>query len=122
MKKIQTFEQLLAWQKAQDLSVLVYEFTKRFPTDEKFGLVSQIRRAANSVSANIAEGFGRRTNADKLQFYTMAYGSLLEVKNFLYLSERLGYLGNEDINKIFDVLTESQKLLNALMKSIRENG
>lgn len=121
MEKIKSFEQLLAWQKAQDLSAIVYQLTKSFPSDEKFGLVNQMRRAANSVSANIAEGFGRRANGDKLQFYAIAYGSLLELKSFLYLSTRLGFIRPEDNEKALDILTENQKLLNALMKSIRDN-
>ena len=83
--KIQSFEQLHAWQEAQTLAVFVYTIIKQFPKNEIFGLTSQIKRASSSVSANIAEGFGRRTIADKLHFYAIAYGSLLETKNFPHL-------------------------------------
>jgi four helix bundle protein len=87
--KIESFEQLNVWQKSQDLAVDIYKLTKDFPSDELFAITNQLRRAASSISANIAEGFGRQTNKDKLHFYVIAYGSLLEVKNFLYLSNKL---------------------------------
>lgn len=85
-EKITSFEDLRVWQKSQNLAIEVYKITKKFPKAELFAMTSQIRRAATSVSANIAEGFGRVSKADKLHFYTMAYGSLLEAKN---LSTRL---------------------------------
>ncbi|MBA3757289.1 four helix bundle protein [Candidatus Saccharibacteria bacterium] len=122
MEKIQTFEQLIAWQKAQDLAVLSHNLTKKFPGDERFSLISQLRRASNSVSANIAEGFGRRTSKDKVQFYTIAYGSLLEVKNYLYLAEKLGYLTKKDMIESLNLVTDTQKLINALMRSIKQHA
>jgi four helix bundle protein len=118
VSKITSFEDLVAWQKAQDLAVIVYKSTHQFPTQEKFALVNQIRRAASSVSANIAEGFGKRTLPDKKQFYTIAYGSLLETKNFVYLSVRLDYLSSTDSQIILNHITNCQKLLNALMRSL----
>ena len=84
--RIASFEQLTVWQESQALAVSVYKITKLFPKDEMFALTNQLRRAASSISANIAEGFGRETSKDKSHFYTIAYGSLLEVKNFIYLS------------------------------------
>jgi four helix bundle protein len=116
-QKIKSFEQLVAWQKAQDLAVMVYKLTKNFPNEEQFALTNQLRRASTSVSANIAEGFGRVTSKDKLHFYAMSYGSLLEVKNFIYLSERLDYL--KDTDGIIILITDCQKLLNALTRSIK---
>lgn len=117
--KIQSFEQLQAWQEAQVLAVLVYSATKNFPKDEVFGLTSQIKRASSSVSANIAEDFGRRTTPDKLHFYSIAYGSLLETKNFLYLANKLGFIDDDTLEKILSQVVSSQKLLNALMRSLR---
>ena len=100
----------------------MYEITKRFPANEKFALTNQVRRAANSVSANIAEGFGRRSPKDKVQFYTIAYGSLLEVKNYLYLAEKLGYINNVDRGNANNTVLDVQKLINALIKSITKNA
>lgn len=116
--KITSFENLIVWQKSQDLAVLVYKVSKHFPQDERFALTDQIRRAASSVSANIAEGFGRRSQKDKLHFYTMSYGSLLETKNFIYLAERLSYIDQDSLDTVLIATTDCQKLLNALMRSL----
>jgi four helix bundle protein len=92
--------------------------TDNFPSSEQFGLTNQLRRASSSISANIAEGFGRRTKNDKLHFYTIAYGSLLEVKSFLYLAQKLGYLN--DISSLILNTADLQKLLNAFIASTRK--
>lgn len=114
--KICCFEDLIVWQESQKLAVSVYEITKTFPKDELFGITNQTRRAVASISANIAEGFGRSTSKDKLHFYTIAYGSLLETKNFLYLSEKLMYLSNVQLSPLIDQCTSCQKLINASKK------
>ena len=93
--------------------------TKLFPKDEIFAIVSQLRRAVYSISANIAEGFGRSTSIDKYHFYTMAYGSLLEVKNFLYLSQKLGYISDETLNELLNQSVECQKLLNSFKSKLK---
>jgi four helix bundle protein len=110
---ITSFEDLIVWQESQLFAVEVYKITKEFPKDEIFAMTSQLRRAASSISANIAEGFGRSTTNDKLHFYTMAYGSLLEVKNFLYLAERLDYIQKEPLDKLIAHGVSCQKLINA---------
>jgi four helix bundle protein len=117
--KISSFEQLVVWQESQNLAVDVYKISRDFPKEETFGVTSQIRRAASSVSANIAEGFGRSSAKDKLQFYTIAYGSLLETKNFLYLSEKLGYIEKQSCQDMIRQCTTVQKLLNAFMKPLK---
>lgn len=117
-KKISSFEQLLVWQVAQELAVAIYKITKSFPKEERFGLTSQVKRAAASISANIAEGFGRKTIKDKVQFYRIAYGSLLETKNFLYLANRLGYVSKSELIDLLELVTRTQKLLNAFMRSL----
>jgi four helix bundle protein len=119
-KKIDSFEQLTAWQEAQNLAVMIYSTTKSFPKEELFGITNQIRRSATSVSANIAEGFGRKTSKDKLHFYVISYGSVLETKNFIYLSEKLGYISSAQLDTLLKQTVSCQKLLNALMKVIRE--
>lgn len=113
--KITSFEQLIAWQKAIDLAVVVYKSTDTFPKSEQFGITNQLRRASSSVSANIAEGFGRKTNKDKSHFYIIAYGSLMETKSFLHLSQRLGYIPSLELYSKH--LLDTQKLLSALVRS-----
>lgn len=117
-RKINSFEQLEVWQESQNLAVFVYKITKSFPSDELFAITNQLRRAASSISANIAEGFGRMSVKDKTHFYTMAYGSLLEVKNFLYLSNKLNYLTDQNLQNALLRCTSCQKLIIASKKSI----
>lgn len=118
--KIHNFEDLVVWQVSQSLAVDIYEITKEFPRDELFGITNQLRRAASSISANIAEGFGRSSVNDKAHFYTIAYGSLLETKNFLYLSEKLGFLDKEKLDALIEQSISCQKLINASKRSIKQ--
>lgn len=120
--KIQRFEDLETWQESQNLAVEVYKLTTGFPQEEKFGLTNQLRRAASSVSANIAEGFGRQTQKDKLHFYTIAYGSLLETKSFLYLTNKLKFIDSVELGPYLEKVEACQKLLNALMSSVKKNS
>jgi four helix bundle protein len=96
-----SFEELQVWQKSHALVLKVYHMTAKFPREELFGLSSQLRRAAVSVPANIAEGFVKRGKADKLRFYNIAQGSLEEVRYYLRLANDLRY---------FDTASESQQL------------
>ncbi|MFH1565125.1 MAG: four helix bundle protein, partial [bacterium] len=81
--KIKSFTGLFAWQEGHKLVLMIYNTTEQFPDKERFGLISQTRRAAVSITSNIAEGFSRKTNKDKVQFYAMAQGSLTELQNQL---------------------------------------
>lgn len=90
------FEKLDAWQLAVELSDVVYRVTRTFPADERFGLTSQLRRAATSVPANIAEGSGRVSDRDNLRFLEMAYGSLMEVVSHLEVATRQSFIRPED--------------------------
>jgi four helix bundle protein len=115
MGKIRHFRQLEAWQEAHRLVLMVYQVTKGFPGDERFGLISQMRRAAVSVPANIAEGFKRRGIRDKIHFYNISEGSLEELKYFFILSEDLSYVSSKD-----DLMAQSEtvgRLLNGLINS-----
>jgi four helix bundle protein len=115
MGRIAHFRQLKAWQEAHKLVLMVYQVTKGFPGDERFGLVSQMRRAAVSVPANIAEGFKRRGIQDKIRFYNVAEGSLEETKYFFILSKDLGYIqSNDDLMAQSDIVG---RLLNGLNAS-----
>ncbi len=88
---IERFEQLKVWQEAHSLVLKVYAVTSTFPSDQKYGLISQMQRAAVSVPANIAEGFKRRSGPDKMHFYNMAQGSLEELRYYFILCRDLGY-------------------------------
>lgn len=116
--QLRSFENLIVWQESQSLAVEVYRLTKNFPKEEVFGITSQIRRASSSVSANIAEGFGRSTTKDKLQFMTIAYGSLLETKNFIYLATKLGYMTDESQVETVEHIVRCQRLLNGFKRSL----
>lgn len=106
---IKSFEQLTVWQEAMSLAVDVYSITKLFPASEQFALTNQLQRAVSSISANIAEGFGRQSQKEKLQFYSIAYGSLLETKSFLYLANKLGYFDIDHLDSILVRITALQK-------------
>jgi len=95
-KSAQSFQDLMVWRKAHQLVLEIYKATRSFPNDEKFGLVSQMRRAAVSVPANIAEGFTRRGLKDKLHFYNISQASLEELKYYLILSQDLAYLPSKE--------------------------
>lgn len=89
--KIKSFTDLNAFKEAHKLALLIYKTTKYFPKEEKFSLIDQMRRAAISITSNIAEGFSRNTIKDKCQFYTLAQGSLSELQSQLLLAKDLGY-------------------------------
>ncbi|HOK67129.1 MAG TPA: four helix bundle protein [Anaerohalosphaeraceae bacterium] len=110
-----TFEELLVWQKAHKLVLSIYSSTMRFPKEELYGLVSQIRRSSISVAANIAEGYRKRTRVDKQRFLTIAHGSLEETRYYLILSRDLGYC---DISKMMSLLEEISKLLTLYYRKI----
>ncbi len=100
---IKEFHEITAWRLAHELTIKVYQITANFPPEEKFGLTSQIRRAAVSVPSNIAEGFKRKSKKDSCHFYNVAEGSLEEVKYQLYLAAELNYIdssNSEAINEL----------------------
>lgn len=113
------FEKLTVWQSARQLSKLVYEHTKRFPDDERFGLTSQLRRAVISIGANIAEGSGRNSDPDFARFLEIAYGSAMEVAALLHLSADLGYLTDQDRDDLLGPLQEICAQLSALNRSLK---
>lgn len=116
------FEQLHTWQRAADLAAITYEITKDFPVAEKFALTDQLQRSAVSVSANIAEGFGRTTTADKLHFYSIAHGSLLETKSHLLIAARIGYVSSEQLAKVLPIITDTKKLIIGSKRALKQNG
>src|SRR3989344_5012387 len=102
--KIKNFTDLLVWQSGHKLVLQIYKITKNFPQEERFGLTDQIRRAAVSITSNIAEGFGRIKYNDKAHFYTMALGSIYEVQNQLMIAKDIGYAAKNECDLL---LTES---------------
>ena len=121
-KKITRFEDMPVWQDSQNFAVAVYEITKHFPKDEIYGLTSQMRRASSSVSANIAEGFGRKSNGDTAHFYKIANGSLLETKNFIYLSVRLGYIDKDLESGLIKDAENLQNQISAILKYFKHHA
>jgi four helix bundle protein len=116
---MESFVNLKVWKKAHELVLLVYKLTKKFPSDERFGLVSQMCRAAVSVPANIAEGNKRKSAKDKKHFQIIAEGSLEELKYYLYLSYDLKYIKQEEGKKAMELAREVGRMLHGLKNSIK---
>jgi four helix bundle protein len=122
MSGIESYRDLVAWQRAMDLAVAVHEITRRFPTHEQFGLTIQLRRASVSVPSNVAEGRERGTTPDFLRHLTIAKGSLAEVETQLLLAVRFGYVRQEDIADVLACAGECGRVMNGLMNSLRVGG
>ena len=118
MNKLKSYKELLVWQKAIDISLEVYVLSRSFPKEEAFGLTNQIRRASNSISLNIAEGYSRNSAKSYLNFLNIAQGSLLELESGLILAERLQFLNAEDFKKLYNLITEESKMLSSIMRKI----
>lgn len=118
--KIKSFTDLYAWKEGHRLVLMIYKMTEDFPKREVFGLTSQLRRSAVSVTSNIAEGFSRNTNKDKYQFYIIAQGSLTELQNQLLVARDIGYIKNGEFKIVADQTVTTNKLLNGL-KRIKVN-
>ena len=114
--KIKSFTDLNAWKEAHQLVLLIYELTKKFPKEEQFGLINQIRRAVVSITSNIAEGFSRNSFKEKVQFYSMALGSLTEVQNQSIIARDLRYITEEEFATLAEKTVITNKLLNGLIK------
>jgi len=110
-----------AFELADEVAVLVYRVTAGFPREELYGLTSQMRRAAVSVSSNIVEGCARDSQADYLRFLYIAFGSLRELHYQLSLSKRLGFLRNQDSSLLKAKIVETEKVLNGLIRALRDD-
>ena len=113
------FGELKVWQKAHDCAIEVYRHTRAFPSDERFGLTSQLRRAAVSVTSNIAEGCGRDSERDFSRFLSMAAGSASEVEYQLLLARDLGYLDDGNYGPLNEKVNEVKRMLNSLIMRLR---
>jgi len=116
---VRTFRDLIAWQRAMDLAIEVYKVTLRFPSDEKFALTTQIRRAAVSVASNIAEGQGRGTGKEFAKYLRIARGSLQELETQLLIARRLEYVTEDELNSVLQVAMEVGRLSSGLQKSLK---
>lgn len=115
-KKIRSFTDLDAWKESHYLVLEIYKITLEFPKEEQFGLTNQLRRAGVSITSNIAEGFSRNSYKEKVQFYSIALGSVTEVQNQLLLAKDIGYMTKENFNEIAKRTVVANKLINGLIK------
>lgn len=117
--KISSFRDLIIWQKGLDIAKEIYEITKSFPKEEIFGLTSQIRRSAVSISSNIAEGRGRSSKKDFVNFLYIAQGSLFEVETQLILAKEIYKVDLKDLPKMIE---DEQKMLSGIIKKLKTNN
>jgi four helix bundle protein len=115
---MKNFRDLVVWQKAHKLTLDVYAATRAFPSDERFGLTSQIRRCSASIAANIAEGFGRRGNAEFHRFLQIAMGSASELEYHLLLAHDLEYLEEASFRRLNTQVVEVKRMLASLIRKV----
>ena len=118
MDKIKSFTDLIAWQKGHLLVVEIYKTLERFPNIEKFALSDQMRRSSVSITSNIAEGFSRNSQKEKIQFFYLSLGSLTELQNQLLVSRDVGYLEKTKFKEIAEQSVEVDKIIRGLIKSL----
>ncbi len=116
------FKNISVWVKAHDLALETYKATARFPRDEIYGLVSQLRRAAVSIPANIAEGCGRSGDAELRRFMDISLGSAYELEYHLLLSRDLGFIGEADYAKVSSDVVEVKRMLSGFIQTLREGS
>jgi four helix bundle protein len=117
---VNSYKDLIVWQKAMALTEMIYALTQSFPKEEVYGLKSQVRRAAVSVPSNIAEGNARNSQAEYIQFLSIARGSLAEVETQLILAERFGYISREKNQSAFELQVEVGKMINTIIRKLKE--
>jgi four helix bundle protein len=118
--KAKSFTHLDVWKEGHKLALLIYRITDSFPDKERFGLTSQLRRAAVSVTSNIAEGFNRNSLKEKINFYSFSRGSLAEIQNQILISRDIGFAKEDEFMKIAEKTVLVLKLINGLIGSIRK--
>ncbi|MFW6110376.1 MAG: four helix bundle protein [Patescibacteria group bacterium] len=120
-KKIESFKDLVVWQKGHRLVLAIYKVTSNFPDEEQYGLTSQLRRCAVSITSNIAEGFARKHRKEKIQFLYLALGSLTELQNQITIAHDVGFLKEKELKTITKKTIEVSKLINGSIKAIKDN-
>ena len=119
---MRNYRDLLVWEKAHNLTLCIYKATQAFPKEERFGITSQIRRAASSIGANLAEGCGRRSDREMARFVQIAMGSAAEVSYHLLLCRDLGLLEAEEFNRLGSATEEIMRMLSALAARLKSSG
>ena len=114
-----SYRDLIVWQKSMNLVTLLYQLTKQFPDDEKFGLTSQIKRSSVSIPSNIAEGYGRSSSKEYVRFHEIARGSLYEFQTQLEIAANLKFIDIFVTKEIFELGIEVEKMLNSLIKKLK---
>ena len=114
------FQELVVWKEAMEVAKMVYKYSRRFPSDERFGLTSQITRAAVSIPSNISEGAGRNTNKDFSHFLSISLGSSYELQTQWILAKELKYIGEIEFTEVTDKLIYVQKMIFKLQKKLTE--
>jgi len=115
---LKSFKDLKVWQKSYSLCLKIYSLTRKFPSDERYGLTSQLRRASVSIPSNIAEGYGKKTTREYIYSLYIANGSLCEIETQIMLSNDLKYLNNQDFSEIGENITELEVMMKALIRSL----
>ncbi|NIO55079.1 MAG: four helix bundle protein [Deltaproteobacteria bacterium] len=115
---LKTYKDLKVWQKAYLLCLEVYQITQSFPEEEIYGLVPQMRRASVSIVSNIAEGYGRKTKGDYIRMLYISYGSVCELETQLLLSGDLGFVVDERLNSLIEMIREVERMLKGLIRSL----
>jgi four helix bundle protein len=121
-KMLKNYRELKVWQRSYRLCLEIYRITKTFPNEERYGLTSQIRRAAVSVPSNIAEGYGRKTTPEYIRFLYIAYGSICELETQILLSGDLGYIETGKLEILQEGIGEVERMLKALTKSLERKA
>jgi four helix bundle protein len=116
---VNTFRDLIVWQKAMDLVTEVYKITKTFPKEEVYGLISQMRRCAVSIPSNIAEGHSRHSRKDFLRYLEIAMGSIFELQTQNEIASKLNYIAEASVLDIFDKSREVERMLSSMMRKLK---
>jgi len=119
---MKSYQEFIVWQKSMKLVTQIYKLSSDFPQNEQFGLTSQLRRSSVSIPSNIAEGFGRNSSKEFVRFLQISMGSIFEVQTQLQISKNLEFISNEKFNIIFSDAVEIEKMLKALIKSIKSKS
>ena len=115
---LKNYKELNVWQKSYELCLMIYRITAEFPTEERYGLTSQIRRSAVSIPSNIAEGYGRKTTTDYIRMLYISYGSFCELETQILLTGDLGFIENGELETVKKSIAEIERMLKALIKSL----
>lgn len=121
-RKIRSFTDLDAWREGHKIVLMAYKITSKFPNEEIFGLTSQMRRCAVSITSNIAEGFSRQSYKEKVQFYSMGQGSLTELQNQIMIGRDVGFIPQLDFVKLEEQSIKIHKIMSGLIKSSKSRS